>query len=161
MIEGVLRHDIAMEVERSYVDSHGQSEVAFAFCVAATHPLAFLQRPLTEADLIAHTAIVVGDGARLWSERTVGVLQGQRRLTVPTMDAKIDCQKAGLGYGFVPLACVADALAEGSLVALAVESPRPPERFWLAWHAGAQGEALKWWRERLGRVLLPALLEAR
>jgi TnpA family transposase len=32
MIEGVLRHDTDMEVERQYVDSHGQSEVAFAFC---------------------------------------------------------------------------------------------------------------------------------
>jgi TnpA family transposase len=32
MIEGVLRHGTEMEVERQYVDSHGQSEVAFAFC---------------------------------------------------------------------------------------------------------------------------------
>jgi len=32
MIEGVLRHDTEMEVEQQYVDSHGQSEVAFAFC---------------------------------------------------------------------------------------------------------------------------------
>ena len=32
MIEGVLRHDTKMEIERQYVDSHGQSEVAFAFC---------------------------------------------------------------------------------------------------------------------------------
>jgi TnpA family transposase len=32
MIEGVLRHCTDMEVERNYVDSHGQSEVAFAFC---------------------------------------------------------------------------------------------------------------------------------
>lgn len=32
MIEGVLRHDTEMEVEKTYVDSHGQSEVAFAFC---------------------------------------------------------------------------------------------------------------------------------
>ena len=32
MIEGVLRHCTEMEVERQYVDSHGQSEVAFAFC---------------------------------------------------------------------------------------------------------------------------------
>ncbi len=31
MIEGVLRHCTEMEVERQYVDSHGQSEVAFAF----------------------------------------------------------------------------------------------------------------------------------
>jgi TnpA family transposase len=32
MIEGVLRHCTTMAVEKNYVDSHGQSEVAFAFC---------------------------------------------------------------------------------------------------------------------------------
>lgn len=31
MIEGVLRHCTDMSVEKNYVDSHGQSEVAFAF----------------------------------------------------------------------------------------------------------------------------------
>ena len=35
MIEGVLRHCTDMEIEQQYVDSKGQSEVAFAFC----HPL--------------------------------------------------------------------------------------------------------------------------
>lgn len=32
MIEGVLAHDTEMAIDRQYVDSHGQSEVAFAFC---------------------------------------------------------------------------------------------------------------------------------
>ena len=32
MIEGVLRHCTEMEVEKNYVDTHGQSVVAFAFC---------------------------------------------------------------------------------------------------------------------------------
>ena len=32
MIEGVLRHCTDVEIEKQYVDSHGQSEVAFAFC---------------------------------------------------------------------------------------------------------------------------------
>lgn len=32
MIEGVLRHCTAMQVDRNYVDTHGQSEVGFAFC---------------------------------------------------------------------------------------------------------------------------------
>jgi TnpA family transposase len=32
MIEGVIRHCTEMEVDRQYVDSHGQSTVAFAFC---------------------------------------------------------------------------------------------------------------------------------
>ena len=32
MIEGVLRHDTEMTVKKNFVDTHGQSEVAFAFC---------------------------------------------------------------------------------------------------------------------------------
>jgi TnpA family transposase len=32
MIQGVLRHCTEMEVDRQYVDSHGQNLVAFAFC---------------------------------------------------------------------------------------------------------------------------------
>ncbi len=32
MIEGVLRHDTEMTVKKNFTDSHGQSEVAFAFC---------------------------------------------------------------------------------------------------------------------------------
>ena len=32
MINGVLRHCTEMEVDRQYVDSHGQSTIAFAFC---------------------------------------------------------------------------------------------------------------------------------
>ncbi len=32
MIEGVLRHCTEMEIEKTYVDTHGQSVVAFAFC---------------------------------------------------------------------------------------------------------------------------------
>jgi hypothetical protein len=32
MIEGLLRHCTDMKVEKNYVDTHGQSEVAFAFC---------------------------------------------------------------------------------------------------------------------------------
>lgn len=32
MIEGVLRHFTIMHIEKNYVDTHGQSEIAFAFC---------------------------------------------------------------------------------------------------------------------------------
>jgi len=32
MIEGVIHHCTEMEIDRQYVDSHGQSTVAFAFC---------------------------------------------------------------------------------------------------------------------------------
>lgn len=45
MIEGVLRHCTDMEIERQYVDSHGQSEVAFAF----SHLLGFDLLPRLKA----------------------------------------------------------------------------------------------------------------
>ncbi len=45
MIEGVLRHCTTMEVERQFVDSHGQSEIAFAFC----HLLGFQLMPRLKA----------------------------------------------------------------------------------------------------------------
>lgn len=130
----------------------------FAFCVSPTHPLALLQRPLTRADLLEHTAVVVGDGARSMSDRTIGLLAGQRRITVPSMAAKIAFQAEGLGHGFLPRACVRGALARGDLVELPLEESRPEESFWLAWKPAAMGEALKWWRARLQRPLLPDIL---
>lgn len=45
MIEGVLRHCTNMEIDRQYVDSHGQSEVAFAF----SHLLGFDLLPRLKA----------------------------------------------------------------------------------------------------------------
>ncbi len=45
MIEGVLRHCTEMSVEKNYVDSHGQSAVAFAFC----HLLGFQLLPRLKA----------------------------------------------------------------------------------------------------------------
>jgi Tn3 transposase DDE domain len=45
MIEGLLRHCTNMKVEKNYVDSHGQSEVAFAF----THLLGFNLMPRLKA----------------------------------------------------------------------------------------------------------------
>ncbi len=130
----------------------------FAFCVTPTHPLARMQRPLVRDDLLEHTAIVVGDGARSSADRTVGLLMGQRRITVPSMQAKIAAQTAGLGHGFLPRACVRADLEQGVLVELQIEQPRPPETFWLAWSTERMGEALKWWIQRLDRPLLPGIL---
>lgn len=45
MIEGVLRHCTDMEIQRQYVDSHGQSAIGFAFC----HLLGFELAPRLKA----------------------------------------------------------------------------------------------------------------
>jgi DNA-binding transcriptional LysR family regulator len=100
----------------------------------------------------------VSDSARTLSDRTVGLLAGQPRIAVPSMPAKIACQVAGLGHGFLPRACVEGELARGTLVELQTEEPRAPEAFWLGWKTGLMGEALKWWVKQLNRQLVPALL---
>lgn len=45
MIEGLLKHCTDMEIEKNFVDSHGQSEIAFAFC----HLLGFRLMPRLKA----------------------------------------------------------------------------------------------------------------
>lgn len=132
--------------------------VEFVFCVAPGHPLAKLPHPLTAADLLAHTAIVVADSARTLPGRTVGLLSGQNRITVSTMRDKIALQKAGLGHGSLPRAQIERELQRGELLVLQTELPRPAEAVWLAWRTDDLGEALKWWVGRLSRELFPYLL---
>ena len=130
----------------------------FAFCVAPTHALARVMRPVQRGDLLEHNAIVVSDSARTLSDRTVGLLAGQPRIAVPSMAAKVACQVAGLGHGFLTRACVEGELARGTLIELQTEEPRAPEAFWLGWKTGATGQALQWWVKQLNRPLVPALL---
>ena len=56
MIEGVLRHCTEMEVEQQYVDSHGQSEVAFAFSHLLGLTSCRVSRPLPRKSFPPHPA---------------------------------------------------------------------------------------------------------
>jgi DNA-binding transcriptional LysR family regulator len=68
---------------------------------------------------------------------------------VSNIEAKIALQIAGLGYGFLPRCRIDAALTRRELVAREVAEPRANEPLWLAWNRDAEGEARKWWRERL------------
>jgi hypothetical protein len=74
---------------------------------------------------------------------------------VHAVDARVVVAKA---LAADKLAAWCAQLPPGSLVALEIEEARPPESFFLAWKTGAGGRALQWWRERLRRPLVPALL---
>lgn len=123
--------------------------IDFVFCVAPQHPLAQVERPIARDDLLAHTAIVVADSARLLPARSIGLLSGQSRITVSDIETKIALQVAGLGYGFLPRCRIESALKKRELVAKEVAAPRVSEPLWLAWNAAGEGEAQKWWRLRL------------
>lgn len=71
MIEGVLRHCTDMEIQRQYVDSHGQSAIGFAFC----HLLGFELAPRLKA--IARQKLALpGAGMREQLPNLLPILSG-------------------------------------------------------------------------------------
>ncbi len=123
--------------------------VPFLFCVAPDHPLTLIDRPLGKNDLLAYPAIVLADSARYMPLRTVGLQEGQQRITVTTLTDKIALQKAGIGHGFLPAPLVQEAIIRGELVTLPVLEAHKEETLYLAWRTADEGLALQWWREAL------------
>src|SRR5690554_3899027 len=72
-------------------------EVPFVFAVAANHPLAGTEEPLTEADIARFPAAVAADTSRALPPGHAGIFRRQRTLTVSNIDQKIAVQEAGLG----------------------------------------------------------------
>lgn len=131
--------------------THLIGQMPFSFVVSPSHPLAQMDRPLTQADLLAHHAIVVSDSARRLPARTVGVLSGQSSITVPNLLSKFEYQMAGLGFGFLPAPYVEEAVRQRLLVEKEVSIPKPIETLYVAWRNESPGKALAWWQKRLAR----------
>lgn len=129
--------------------SHILGQIDFAFCVAPSHPLAKAEEPLEKNQLLRYTAIVIGDSARQFSLRSTGLYDGQKNLTVSTLDDKILLQKEGIGHGFLPRPWVRNALKHGELIEKQVVEPKADETFCLAWRTEEGGKTLDWWRNKL------------
>ncbi len=132
----------------------------FVFVVAPQHPLARVDTPIGDAELMRHRAVAVADSAQRVAPLTVNLLAGQDVLTVASMHDKIEAQLRGLGCGFVPAAQVHAHVAAGRLVVRAVERQAVSARLYYVWRlpvAGAargarampQGLALRWWVAQL------------
>jgi DNA-binding transcriptional LysR family regulator len=84
---------------------------------APTHRLAGLQGPIILADLREDTQLVLSDRSRLSDGEDFGV-RARRSWRLGDMAAKHALLLAGLGWGNMPAAMVADDLADGRLVRL-------------------------------------------
>jgi len=131
--------------------------VAWTFCCSPTHALAQHGSPLTEDDLRTHRAVVVADSARELSPRNAHLLDGQPRLTVASMRAKLDTLERGLGVGYLPTGWAEPALARRRLVAPIMAAPRPTLATYLLWRKGKPGRALHWFIERLSSSAGPSV----
>ena len=124
-------------------------DIDWVFAVAPSHPLAQAPQPLTTGAIMEQRVVLVGDSSRNLPPRSSGIAPGPDALTVSTLQAKLEAQIAGLGVGFVPARAAAKAIAEGQLLALAVEEPKPKTRLYCAWRPRDAGKALKWWVAKL------------
>ena len=123
-------------------------QMRWVYAVAPRHPLASVQGALTAEQMQAHRAVVVADTSRRNEGRAYGHAAGQVTLAVPSMAAKIEAQRAGLGVGWLPEARVASLLRRGELLARRVAVPREPNTLYVGWRA-SDGRALAWWLEKL------------
>lgn len=76
--------------------------VQWRFVMAADHPLANVEEPLTEAQLRRFPAVNIEDSARTLTKR-VAAIAGQK-IIVPDMETKIAAHLAGVGIGFAKIA---------------------------------------------------------
>jgi DNA-binding transcriptional LysR family regulator len=123
--------------------------VEFVFVVPPGHPLVREPEPLTEKTILQHRAVAVGDTSRSLPPRTSALLSGQDVLTVPSMAAKCEAHRQGLGVGYVPRFWVEHDLAQGGLVAKEVESSLPNPQLFIVWRSRHKGRALEWFLDRL------------
>ena len=125
-------------------------EMDFVFAIAPHHPLAQAPEPISTSEILQHRIIVAADTSRNLPPRSVGLSMGQDTLTVPSMQAKLEAQVAGLGVGFLPVNLTNPAIAAGRLLLKQVEEESTKvTRMVLAWRPRDAGKGLKWWLERL------------
>jgi DNA-binding transcriptional LysR family regulator len=132
--------------------------IQMVFAAAPFHPLAREPRPLSDDAIMRHRAVSVADSSRLLPPRTLGLLSGQDVLTVPSMEAKVAAQVAGLGVGSLPSWVVEREAQAGRLVVLETAAQRPGMDALFAWRPGQEGKALRWFTQRLSDPLVAAEL---
>ena len=137
---------------------HELGAMQWVFAVAPRHPLARAPQPVQRETVLEHRAVVVADSSRRPDVRGYGVLGGQTVLAVPSMRAKIQAQRDGLGVGWLPRERIASLLRRGELKELQMADPREPNTLYLAWRGDHSGRALEWWVGQLQNPRLAARL---
>ncbi|EEZ5685563.1 HTH-type transcriptional activator AllS [Escherichia coli] len=117
--------------------------VQLRFVMAADHPLANVEEPLTEAQLRRFPAVNIEDSARTLTKRVAWRLPGQKEIIVPDMETKIAAHLAGVGIGFLPKSLCQSMIDNQQLVSRVIPTMRPPSPLSLAWRKFGSGKAVE------------------
>lgn len=127
-------------------------DIRFVYAVAPIHPLAEAEEPIPARKLAGYRAVVAADSARRLPARSLGVQPNQDTLIVPTLAAKLEAQRRGLGVGYLPEHLARPEVAAGRLVIKRTTHKREDSALRIAWRTGEEGRACAWFRERILRA---------
>jgi len=132
--------------------------IDWVFAVAPEHPLANAPEPLSHAVILEHRAVAVGDTSLTLPSITAGLLSGQDTLTVPSMQAKLAAQLAGLGCGHLPRRIAQPYLQSGMLIEKQTSANRLLGNNRIVWRSTNKGKALQWFLQKLNDPIVQKML---
>ena len=126
----------------------------FVFAVAPHHPLASINEPLQNQDIIQYRSVSAADSSRNLPPRTSGILTGQDVLTVANMNSKVKAQVHGLGVGYLPKYLADEQVALGKLIIKEVAESKPDVLMYYAWRSQnkTMGKTKQWFIKRLEKT---------
>lgn len=125
------------------------SQSYWVFAVHQSHPLAFLDQPISTEDIQCHRGVVVRDSSRNHAKISHRLFSKHPVLTVQSLAEKVSAQKTGLGAGYLPKMAIANELASGEMIELDVKDVCSIETHYLGWRRGEKGKAVKWFVDKL------------
>lgn len=141
--------------------THAIGHVEFVFAVAKNHPLCAEPQPITPKSIKKYPSVVVADSSKYLTARSAGLLDGQARITVPSIDKKIEAHLLGLGVGYLPIHRIEQELQTGELVALTLAQPEERSHdLCVAWRKDNEGKALAWFIEEIKQMEMNLFLRS-
>lgn len=142
------RVDLVVGATNPVPKSRGIRTLAFGkmqrvIAVSSSHPLAQFWGVISANELARHRQVIIHDSSQIEVPRSSELYSENNRFYVQSMAMKIEAQRAGIGFGFLPYELIKDYLASGEMRVLNVENHSNTYDAHLAWKLSNRGKGLK------------------